>query len=606
MNSRQQQQFYNFELTNKENDLLQSITNTKKKVITCIEDLSNEIYYNIFDYLNGCHLYESFVNLNSRFQNLLIKSFLPLKINIDSKHEIIIEHDCKNIINQNKSRIVSLHLSTTIAANQFFKLVTINSLFNCLQSLVINGISEYKLQLLLKQLISLPHFYSLNIIIVGQLESFDTIYKLIFCLPFLKYNALSYGPWRVPLKLPLAINKQLSFIEYLNIDIAIILDELITILSYTPKLRRLTCQQLYNSTLHTQIRAIIVLPYLTHINFDRCHLQFSEFEIFIKKIGSQLRVLHFTTFDNIMFLDANRWQRLILQYVPRLQKFEFEYDEKIPHIFQLGPHHQQLNRFTSSFWLKYQWYLQLQTDALPFSNNRITYSIHSYRNKWYHAYEHMKNDIYYQQDKSIIITSKNIQNHLIPSSRDVELIATNRCDFEQYQSFIENIKSLFQLVQITCLNIDLCYSSIDLFIDFICNLPNLDSLSISCWPLLELNISFNTQSKLQLISNNNKITKVNLEKVVDTKQVQFIINLCPRLEFLQVRCTNNMNIELFICFIIMNYTAKSLSYIRLLCLHFPRADEKTIETIKNMIDSGKLLRNYSVNRIVDKIYLQWK
>ncbi|CAF4823746.1 unnamed protein product [Rotaria sp. Silwood1] len=147
MNSRRQQQIYIHELGNKENNALQTITNENKKIIHSIEDLSNEILYNIFDYLDGCHLYESFANLNARFQNLLIKSFLSLKINIDSKYEIIIEY---------------CHVK------QFLKLITINSLFNRLQSLVINGIVEHKLQLLLKQLASLPCFCSLNISVVGS------------------------------------------------------------------------------------------------------------------------------------------------------------------------------------------------------------------------------------------------------------------------------------------------------------------------------------------------------------------------------------------------------------------------------------------------------
>ncbi|CAF4037194.1 unnamed protein product [Rotaria sp. Silwood2] len=547
MDSKRQQQFYIHELDNKENNLLQIAINENKKIIHSIEDLSNEILYTIFDYFDGCHLYESFANLNTRFQNLIIKSFLPLKININSKHEFIIEYYCKNIINRNKSRIVLLELSTTIAVKQSLKLITINSLFNRLQSLVINGIVEHKLQLLLKQLASLPCFHSLNIFVVGELESFDTIYKLIFRLPFLKYNLLSYGPWRVPITLPIATSEQYSFIEYLNIDIIISFNELITLLSYTPKLRHLTCQQLYSSTAYIQIQRALVLSYLTYVNFHRCHLQFSELEILIKKIGSQLKILHFTTSDNITFLDVNRWQKLILQYLPNLFKFEFEYDEKIPNVFQLGSHHQQINQFTSLFWIKRQWYLHIQIDAVPFSNSRIIYSIHSYKKKWYHLYEHMN-----QQDNSIDFNSKNYRNRLTSSFRDVELTATNRCDFEQYQFIIENIKSLFQLVQITYLNIDLRYSSIDLLIDVMYNLPNLNSLCMSCLPLLEVNISADKQSKLQSISSNNKITKVNFEKLVEIKQLQFIINLCQRLEFLQVECTNNVNIELVIRYIIMN------------------------------------------------------
>ncbi|CAF5132719.1 unnamed protein product, partial [Rotaria sp. Silwood1] len=119
-------------------------------------------------------------------------------------------------------------------------------------------------------------------------------------------------PWKIPITLPFARNQQFNSIEYLNINIVITLNKLIAILSYTPKLCRLTCQQLYGSSQHTQINEIIVLPYLTYINFNRCRLQFSELELFIKKLNSQLKVLHFNTFDNIMYLDANRWQRLMI------------------------------------------------------------------------------------------------------------------------------------------------------------------------------------------------------------------------------------------------------------------------------------------------------
>ncbi|CAF3026291.1 unnamed protein product [Rotaria sp. Silwood2] len=93
---------------------------------------------------------------------------------------MIIEHQCKTIIKKNKSHIISINLLTTKAVQQFLKQVNINILFNCLQSLVINGIVEHKIQLIVKQLAYLPNFSSLKIFLIEQLESFDTISKLIF------------------------------------------------------------------------------------------------------------------------------------------------------------------------------------------------------------------------------------------------------------------------------------------------------------------------------------------------------------------------------------------------------------------------------------------
>lgn len=344
-----------------------------------MEDLSNEILYEIFDYLDGCQIYEAFLNLNIRFQNLLINPYLLLKINLCSNEPMIIEHNCVNIINSNKSHIISLNLSSTTASKYFPKFVIINSLFNHLQSLAINGIAEYILQLLLGQLIYLPYFYSLIISAIGSLESFDIIYQSIFRLPFLKYNKLSYGPWKVPVKLPFATNEEFCSIKYLNIDIDIAFNELISILSYTPQLRHLTCRHLFNSSLNINQEPMITLPNLTHIDMNKCRLQFIEFEIFIKLISLKLQVLHFTTSENIDYLDADRWQTLILQYIPQLRIFEFAYEENISNNFQLDLHHYDIKKFTSSFWKERKWYFELETDSSYSISNRIIYLIHSYK-----------------------------------------------------------------------------------------------------------------------------------------------------------------------------------------------------------------------------------
>jgi hypothetical protein len=102
-------------------------------------------------------------------------------------------------------------------------------------------------------------------------------------------------------------------------------------------------------------------------------------EILIKGISSPLQVLHFTTSKNIEYLAVDRWEKLILEYLPQLRKFEFEYEEKIPNNFQLNLYHQQIKQFTSSFWIERQWYFEIETDAPRFNDNRIVYMIHSSR-----------------------------------------------------------------------------------------------------------------------------------------------------------------------------------------------------------------------------------
>ena len=48
---------------------------------SCIDNLSNEILYEIFDYICSCRVYEAFSNLNARFQNFIIYLSILLKFN---------------------------------------------------------------------------------------------------------------------------------------------------------------------------------------------------------------------------------------------------------------------------------------------------------------------------------------------------------------------------------------------------------------------------------------------------------------------------------------------------------------------------------------------
>jgi hypothetical protein len=179
--------------------------------------------------------------------------------------------------------------------------------------------------------------------------------------------------------LSLAKYEQLSSIEHLNIDVEIDLSELISILSYTPQLRHLTCRHLFNTSLTFGQENMFVLPNLTCIQMNQSRLSFQEFEIFIKMISSQLHTLCFTTFESIEYLDAGRWQNLIEIYMPHLRTFKFSYEERIPNNFQVNLNHQQINQFKSSFWLKQQWNFELEIYASPTGHNRIIYLIHPYR-----------------------------------------------------------------------------------------------------------------------------------------------------------------------------------------------------------------------------------
>ncbi|CAF4177326.1 unnamed protein product [Rotaria magnacalcarata] len=98
---------------------LEENLSTKNQSITSIEDLSNEIFYEIFDYFNGDEIVKTFSKLNSRFQQLLHSSSILIKthfylfyyeemLNKDHKLEIFSNKSCSNF------KILSISCSQNI------------------------------------------------------------------------------------------------------------------------------------------------------------------------------------------------------------------------------------------------------------------------------------------------------------------------------------------------------------------------------------------------------------------------------------------------------------------------------------------------------------
>jgi len=99
---------------------------------------------------------------------------------------------------------------------------------------------------------SLPHLLSLTIYIDTQWEyNLNHIYRMIFSFPSLKYYKLSVlsssEDEHTNILVPLAINEELSTIEYLIIDHCCTLNEIFSMLYHTPRLHRLICKNVIES-----------------------------------------------------------------------------------------------------------------------------------------------------------------------------------------------------------------------------------------------------------------------------------------------------------------------------------------------------------------------
>jgi len=144
----------------------------------------------------------------------------------------------------------------------------------------------------------------------------------------------------------------------------------------------------------------------------------------------------------------------------------------------------------------------------------------------------------------------------------------------------------------------------DMLIQILLLLPELDSLQIPSLPYS--NPIYMTDKNLKVLSSltyKNQITKVYLKKMTKIEEIYFLIKLCPHMTYLKVGSLNNMNIGLFVRLILMNISNHQL---RLLCFRVIAADDQIIEKLNKMIHFEKFILDYTIKRVLDDIYLQWK
>lgn len=147
---------------------------------------------------------------------------------------------------------------------------------------------------------------------------------------------------------------------------------------------------------------------------------------------------------------------------------------------------------------------------------------------------------------------------------------------------------------------------VGLFNRILTSISTLDSLQIASLSLPKPeSSSSNEKSILRTISSTNRIRKVNLKKMDNIEKVDFLMELCPHLVYLRIDDINNMDMKLFVRFILMKIKSQHQSKLQLLCFQIPAADDQTIEQLNKMIDKEKLLIDYSIKHILDFIYLQW-
>jgi DNA integrity scanning protein DisA with diadenylate cyclase activity len=105
----------------------------------------------------------------------------------------------------------------------------------------------------------------------------------------------------------------------------------------------------------------------------------------------------------------------------------------------------------------------------------------------------------------------------------------------------------------------------------------------------------------------SQITKVCLEMMMEITDIYFLMDVCPKMEYLRVGSLNDMDVGLFVREILHKINSENNQHLRLLSFIVEEANDELIQKLAKMIDTEKLVTNYSIQYVYHKnIFLQWK
>ena len=535
-----------------------------------LENLSDEIFIEIFDYLDSYEIYHRFSKLNYRFQQLLNSSSMLLKVtHDDSKYNYY-----KQFLRNNKYRILSMKFQLGFERNHLFSSLIIDSTFHNLKSISINAKTPDTLIPVLKNFSSLPHLFSLKMDLFETQDKLTTIYQLVFALPKLKSFVFFLTEITVPDSLSIPTNQQPSPIEYLSIPYVSSADEYFWILSHTPRVHYLKLFIDIDTNMETL--PIITLPNLTTLSIliDKYH----DFNAFIPRIHGNFKVLRFSTGLNIHFLHAYQWENFISKSLPQLEEFHLRYSELVND--RCPAFIGEINQFSSSFWTERQW--TLDVECFDHGNE---YLIRPHRNRWYN----------YPLEKIFI-----------NSSQSTRLII--KClKYDHVDQFIINcITRLSTLAQIYHLELLEKTISTNALIQNLKYLPDLDTLKIHSLSVDRSTIHDSQDSNTSSsTSNPNRITKIYLENMEKIEELDFLLEFCPHLVYLKIGAMKRTDLQFDLRHIDQKIKHGDCKWLRLLCFHIPTVDDEMIENLRKLIQSEKVLCNCRIKRVVDQIYFEW-
>ena len=483
--------------------------------MTRFEDLSNEIFYEIFDYLDDIYVSKTFSDLNYRFYQLIHQCCLPVKVYLSYESVENFNNHIPNILAAFKHRLQSLRVSDCFFLEKFH----FNSSLIRLQALYFEGIQYSSLVSTLLTCTQLPSLYYLTFNCVENVQCPDKVYSLIFSLPVLKFCQLSLNSMDEGYEF-VFYDFAISPIERLIINSKCSVKNLMELVSFAPNLSHLSCE-ISNSLLFSDIP--LVNENLTNLSLKFDGVSFDEVEWFIKNLSSPIQTFTISVIHDRAFLNSNRWQRILTQQLPLLRKFMLEYYDRRDDSLD----DDVIKQFQSSFWTEKQCFFVQQYYIDKHSTNwRRLYSTKPYKWKTYQF-----NEKSCSTSESGVNLAYEVDLHHYQSI-PYRFLRANRLILSQGNPLhLNEIFSHFSCRQLTELIMSDERLRLENLFSLITHLPNLKNLTIH--PNNLILILPQTEIR-RVVFPQNHISKITISNRSSIQEIQIVQRLCPFLQMLDV------------------------------------------------------------------------
>ncbi|CAF5011621.1 unnamed protein product, partial [Rotaria sp. Silwood1] len=273
--------------------------------------------------------------------------------------------------------------------------------------------------------------------------------------------------------------------------------------------------------------------------------------------------------------NADRWKQLILNHFSQLEKFCLTYYDHMDNNNEFE-NAEQINQFSSTFSLNRKWIFHVQINRTD-----IIYMIYPYKKPWY---DYIDNNIECSTAPHLTIGHNGL--YLKTLFRRITRIST---------------VTKIQHLEIMQKHIRAC-----MLTKLMNQLPYLITLKLHSLSYEEeIKLTYTNLFGMFSFDYRNQITKVYIEQINVIDDFYNISRVCPRMIYFKTKYINNIDIQ---CFLrtILNKINNNSNCLRSLCFDIPTTDDEIIKNFDLMIRSEKLLFNYTIKRVYNKIHLQWK